>query len=131
MGPPDRSEPRDAAVPAGPVLPQQHLAGPGAAATLRGGPDPDADVAQRPSREAAELRLVLDDPVPRPRRWLLGHRCDPRGQPLLLEELLPVRRPLPRRAPLHPDLWRRGSRPRLLAEHGGAVPAGPSMGLGR
>ena len=124
-------EPRDAALPADPVLPQQHLAGADAPAPLRGGPDPAPDVAQRPAREAPELRLLLDHAAPRPRRRLLGHRCDPRGQPLLLEELLPLRRPVPGRAALHPDLRRRGPRARLLAQHGRAVPPGPSLGMGR
>ena len=68
---------------------------------------------------------------PGPRGRLLGHRCDPRGQPLLLEELLPLRRSLPGGAALHPDLRRRGAGPDLLALDGAAVPAGTALGVGR
>ena len=78
-------------------------------ATLRRGAHPAADVAQRAAGEAPELQLVLDDASPRPRRRLLGHRRDPGGQPLLLEELLPVRRPVPGRAAVHADLRRCGA----------------------
>ena len=80
------------------------------AAALRRGADPAADVAQRAAGEAAELRLVLDDAASGPRCRLLGDRCHPRGQPLLLEELLHLRRQVPGRAPVHPDLRRRGPR---------------------
>ena len=47
---------------------------------------------------------LLDDAEHGPRGGLLGDRRDPRGQPVLLEELLPVWRPVPRRPALHPDL---------------------------
>ena len=73
---------------------------------------------------------LLDNPAPGARGRLLGDRRHPGGQPLLLEELLHLRRSLPGSAALHPDLRRRGARADLLALDGGPIPAGASLGVG-
>ncbi len=70
-------------------------------------------------------------PADHPRRRLLGDGRDPRGQPLLLEELLPLQRPVPGRAAVHPGLRRRGPGAVVSAQPGPAVHPDPALGLGR
>ena len=101
------------------------------AAAVRRGADPAADVAQRAAGEAAELRVAT-----RPRCNLVhevGYWATdaiPEDSRFYWKSYFTLRRPLPRRPALHPDLRRRGARARLLAVAGRAVHCRHAAGRG-
>ena len=88
------------------------------------------DVAPPDAGTADQLQLVLGLPADRSRGGLLGDRRDPRGQPFLLEELLPLQRPVPGRAALHADLRRCRPREVVSANSRTAVHPDQAVGVG-
>ena len=82
-------------------------------------------------REAPFVLVLRGQPADGPRGRLLGDRRHPRGQPVLLEELLPVQRRLPGRTAVHPDVRRRGPGQVVSALARPAVHPDPALGLGR